>query len=127
MTMSSSQPISTDKLDEMIAEADTGKRAPKGRIAIAILFFVPLCWSLFQLWIGSPLPSQFGIGFLNDTQSRAIHLAFAVLLAFMAFPASRKIIFLRSLRLFVHRICFSSMMNSLRDPDCQQQWTSLLR
>jgi TRAP transporter 4TM/12TM fusion protein len=88
--MSSSQPISTDKLDEMIAEADTGKRAPKGRIAIAILFFVPLCWSLFQLWIGSPLPSQFGIGFLNDTQSRAIHLAFAVLLAFMAFPASRK-------------------------------------
>ncbi|WP_392386679.1 TRAP transporter permease [Marinomonas primoryensis] len=90
MTMSSSQPISTDKLDEMIAEADTGKRAPKGRIAIAILFFVPLCWSLFQLWIGSPLPSQFGIGFLNDTQSRAIHLAFAVLLAFMAFPASRK-------------------------------------
>ncbi|MDE8602594.1 TRAP transporter permease [Marinomonas sp. RSW2] len=90
MTMSSSQPTSTDKLDEMIAEADTGKRAPKGHIAIAILFFVPLCWSLFQLWIGSPLPSQFGIGFLNDTQSRAIHLAFAVLLAFMAFPASSR-------------------------------------
>ncbi|MFD1383474.1 TRAP transporter permease [Rhodanobacter aciditrophus] len=87
MSTHTSQTLDTDKLDEMVAEADTGKRAPTGRIALALLFLLPLCWSLFQLWIGSPLPSQFGFGFLNDTQSRALHLAFAVSLAFLAFPA----------------------------------------
>ena len=87
MSSHSSHTLDTDKLDELVAEADTGKRAPKGRFALALLFFLPLCWSLFQLWIGSPLPSQFGFGFINDTQSRALHLAFAVSLAFLAFPA----------------------------------------
>ncbi|TDR06719.1 TRAP transporter permease [Marinomonas communis] len=87
MSTQTSSALDTDKLNEMVAEADTGKRAPTGRFALGLLFLVPLCWSLFQLWIGSPLPSQFGFGFLNDTQSRALHLAFAVSLAFMAFPA----------------------------------------
>ena len=87
MSTQTSSALDTDKLNEMVAESDTGKRAPTGRFALGLLFLVPLCWSLFQLWIGSPLPSQFGFGFLNDTQSRALHLAFAVSLAFMAFPA----------------------------------------
>ena len=87
MSTQTSSALDTDKLNEMVAEVDTGKRAPTGRFALGLLFLVPLCWSLFQLWIGSPLPSQFGFGFLNDTQSRALHLAFAVSLAFMAFPA----------------------------------------
>ncbi|MBJ7550081.1 TRAP transporter permease [Marinomonas ostreistagni] len=87
MSTQTSSALDTDKLNEMVAEADTGKRAPTGRFALGLLFLVPLSWSLFQLWIGSPLPSQFGFGFLNDTQSRALHLAFAVSLAFMAFPA----------------------------------------
>ena len=79
--------LDKNKLNEMVAESDTGKRLPHGRFALGLLFLLPLCWSLFQLWIGSPLPSQFGFGFLNDTQSRAIHLAFALTLAFLAFPA----------------------------------------
>ncbi|MGB2064391.1 MAG: TRAP transporter permease, partial [Marinomonas gallaica] len=87
MSTQSSTGLDANKLDEMVAEADTGKRSPTGRFALGLLFLVPLCWSLFQLWIGSPLPSQFGFGFINDTQSRALHLAFAVSLAFMAFPA----------------------------------------
>ncbi|TPE54153.1 TRAP transporter fused permease subunit [Maribrevibacterium harenarium] len=87
MSTHTTQTLDTDKLDELVAEADTGKRAPVGRIALGLLFILPLLWSLFQLWIGSPLPSQFGFGFLNDTQSRALHLAFAVSLAFLAFPA----------------------------------------
>jgi TRAP-type uncharacterized transport system fused permease subunit len=48
---------------------------------------VTLAWSLFQLWIASPLPFALGFGVFNDTQSRAIHLAFAVFLAYMAYPA----------------------------------------
>jgi TRAP transporter 4TM/12TM fusion protein len=90
MSINTTTSASPDKLEELVAEADTGKRNPTGKISIGLLFFVPLMWSLFQLWTGSPLPSQFGIGFLNDTQSRAIHLAFAVFLAFLAFPAFSK-------------------------------------
>jgi len=53
---------------------------------------VALAWSLFQLWIASPLPYMVSnlIPVLNDTQTRAIHLAFAVFLAFMAYPASKR-------------------------------------
>lgn len=40
-----------------------------------------LAWSLFQLWIASPLPFMLGFGVLNDTETRAIHLTFALLLA----------------------------------------------
>ncbi len=52
-----------------------------------ILWFVPLCWSLFQLWYASPLPFIFNFGVLNDTEARSIHLAFAIFLAFTAYPA----------------------------------------
>ncbi len=40
-------------------------------------------------WIASPLPFSLGVFMLNDTESRAIHLAFAVFLAFMAYPATK--------------------------------------
>ena len=43
------------ELQEMIAQADTGARSPTGTAAM-ILVFVPLAWSLFQLWYASPLP-----------------------------------------------------------------------
>ncbi|CAM2809792.1 TRAP transporter permease [Vibrio neptunius] len=73
-------------VQEMVAQADTGARAPMG-IPGRILWFVPLCWSLFQLWYASPLPFIFNFGVLNDTEARSIHLMFAVFLAFTAYPA----------------------------------------
>lgn len=73
-------------VQEMVAQADTGARNPQG-IPGSILWFVPLCWSLFQLWYASPLPFIFDFGVLNDTQARAIHLTFAIFLAFTAYPA----------------------------------------
>ncbi len=45
-------------VQEMVAQADTGARNPAG-ISGRILWFVPLCWSLFQLWYASPLPFIF--------------------------------------------------------------------
>ncbi len=77
---------STVDLDSMIAESDTGARAPVGAVPKGILWSIPLFWSLFQLWIASPLPFVLGVGVWNDTQTRAIHLAFAVFLAFIAYP-----------------------------------------
>ncbi|MCE7537558.1 TRAP transporter permease [Aliivibrio fischeri] len=73
-------------VQEMVAQSDTGARSPQG-LSGRILWFVPLCWSLFQLWYASPLPFIFDFGILNDTEARSIHLAFAIFLAFTAYPA----------------------------------------
>jgi len=79
--------VKTDEeLQEMIAETDSGARNPTGVIPKKILFFVPLAWTLFQLWYASPLPFLFNFFVLNDTEARAIHLAFAVFLSFTAYP-----------------------------------------
>ena len=72
-------------LQQIVAEADTGGRKPTG-LAAAILFTVALGCALFQLWYASPLPFMLGFGVLNDTEARSIHLAFALFLAFTAFP-----------------------------------------
>ncbi|MDH5540511.1 MAG: TRAP transporter fused permease subunit, partial [Rhizobacter sp.] len=73
-------------VNQLVAESDSGGRKPGASVARLILG-VCLAWSLFQLWIASPLPFTLGIGVFNDTQSRAIHLAFAVFLAYLAYPA----------------------------------------
>ncbi|MBK3870036.1 TRAP transporter fused permease subunit [Pseudomonas stutzeri] len=71
--------------EELIAQ-DVGARLPAGPMA-AVIAGLALLWSLFQLWIASPLPFVLGFGVLNDTETRSIHLAFALLLAFLAYPA----------------------------------------
>ena len=86
-------------VEDIIADSDTGGRAPKGAFSRNLLWFVPLIWAIFQLWIASPLRFDvvllwnnsflgdiFKLVILNDTQTRAIHLSFAVFLAFIAFP-----------------------------------------
>ncbi len=78
--------LSAEKLEQMVAEMDTGGRAPHGSIPKAVLFFIPLLWSLFQLWYSSPLPFILNFFVINDTQARSIHLAFAMFLAYTAFP-----------------------------------------
>lgn len=81
--------LSDEELRQIVAEADTGGRKPTGFTA-ALLLGIALAWSLFQLWIASPLPFTFGIFVLNSTEIRAIHLAFAVFLAFTAYPAFKR-------------------------------------
>ena len=80
--------LSQEELDELVASSDTGARVPPGAVGKLILA-VALCWSLFQLWIASPIPFMVGFGVLNDTETRSIHLAFALFLAYMAYPAER--------------------------------------
>lgn len=70
---------------EKFLQTETGGRAATGKSAV-ILFVIPVVWSLFQLWIASPLPYIFEIGLFNSTESRSIHLAFATFLAFAVFP-----------------------------------------
>ncbi|WP_421177545.1 TRAP transporter permease [Aeromonas jandaei] len=73
--------------EELIAQ-DVGARLPAGAMG-GIITLLALAWSLFQLWIASPLPFMLGFGVLNDTETRSIHLTFALLLAFLVFPAFR--------------------------------------
>jgi len=75
-------------LDELVASSDTGGRSISGPVGVFILL-VALSWSLFQLWFASPIPFMVGFGVFNDTEARSIHLAFAIFLAFAAFPAAR--------------------------------------
>ncbi|MGR3544785.1 MAG: TRAP transporter large permease subunit, partial [Paracoccus sp. (in: a-proteobacteria)] len=80
--------LSQQEIDELVASSDTGARTPPGFVGKLILM-TALAWSLFQLWIASPIPFMVGFGVLNDTETRSIHLAFALFLAYMAYPAER--------------------------------------
>jgi TRAP transporter 4TM/12TM fusion protein len=82
----------TAKLDpdsiQRLLETDSGARHPDGPTG-HFLLAVALCWSLFQLWHASPLPFMLDLGVFNSTQARALHLGFAMLLAYLAWPAHR--------------------------------------
>lgn len=99
MTPAESHPahheLTDEKLKQIVAEADTGGRKPSGWAA-AVLVGAALLWSAFQLWFASPLPFALGVGVFNDTEARSLHLALAVFLAFLSYPAfkssSRKVI-----------------------------------
>ena len=76
------------KAEDIVAEADTGARNPKGSVG-KMMFWVAFAWAVFQLWIASPfmyLLSDY-IPVLNNTATRSIHLAFAMFLGFLAYPA----------------------------------------
>lgn len=87
MTESTDSVKSQEELEAMIAETDSGARNPTGGFPKKMLFYVPLAWTVFQLWYASPLPFLFNFFVLNDTEARAIHLAFAVFLSYTAYPS----------------------------------------
>ncbi len=76
----------TTEFDDLVAQADTGARKPRG-LSGAVIVCTALAWSLFQLWYVSPIPFALGFGVFNQTEARSIHLAFALFLAFSAYPA----------------------------------------
>jgi len=56
---------------------------------LKIVAAIAIIWSLFQLWYASPFPFWFNIGMFKGLPARAIHLGFALLLAFLIFPFSK--------------------------------------
>jgi TRAP transporter 4TM/12TM fusion protein len=80
------EPATAQSAAQLAADTDVGGRAPVG-VARQVLLGVALLWSLFQLWIASPLPFALGVFVINDTIARSIHLAFALFLACLAYPA----------------------------------------
>jgi TRAP transporter 4TM/12TM fusion protein len=86
------QPGSSDAdLADLVASSESGARSPAGAVG-KLLAIVALFWSLFQLWIASPLPFLVAnwMPVLNNTQTRSIHLALAIFLAYTAYPALKR-------------------------------------
>jgi TRAP transporter 4TM/12TM fusion protein len=77
------------ELQELVAEVDTGSRRPAGATG-TLIFGLALAWALFQFWYASPLPFVFRFGVLNDTEARSVHLAFAMFLGFLCWPATKR-------------------------------------
>ncbi|MCA1241832.1 TRAP transporter permease [Stappia stellulata] len=80
---------SSSELDDLVASVDTGGRNPSNYNVALLISGLALAWSLFQIWIASPLPYVFGVGVFSGREARPIHLAFALFLAFLVFPAFR--------------------------------------
>ncbi|MEH6577472.1 MAG: TRAP transporter permease [Amphritea sp.] len=81
----------SSNFDELAVAADTGGRQSSG-LTHKVILTVALVWSLFQIWIASPLPYLIDIEWLrfNGNQARSIHLAFAIFLVFLSFPRSAR-------------------------------------
>ncbi|RTI14175.1 TRAP transporter permease [Thermus scotoductus] len=65
----------------LMEETELGGRKPKGASRY-LLFGLGVVWSLFQLWATE-------LGTLDPVRLRAVHLAFALALAFLAYPGRR--------------------------------------
>ena len=57
---------------------------------LKIVASIAIIWSLFQLWYASPFPFMFNFGMFKGLPARAIHLGFALTLAFLIYPISKE-------------------------------------
>ena len=123
----------SDEELKIVAEADTGGRKPDrphratccwsgaGVVAVPALDRVPAAFSL-------------GVFVFNDTESRAIHLAFAVFLAFAAYPGvqaprattdpARRLVVRCGGAPSARPTCSSSTAELAQRPGCPTGWTS---
>ncbi|MEX5727163.1 TRAP transporter 4TM/12TM fusion protein [Rhodovulum iodosum] len=77
--------LSEEELQELVAASDSGAREPGGKVGL-FLASLAVIWSLFQVLLASPLANVLLPGDIINN-SRQIHLAFAIFLAFTAYPA----------------------------------------
>ena len=59
-------------------------------VHLKVVAAIAIIWSLFQLWYASPFPFIFNIGMFKGLPARAIHLGFALTLAFLIYPISKR-------------------------------------
>lgn len=77
-----------EELQDLVVISDSGARAPTNRPVALLITGLALAWSLFQLWIAQPQLwfAQY-LPVMNSSETRPIHLTFAIVLAFLAYPA----------------------------------------
>ncbi|MDA9659179.1 TRAP transporter permease [Candidatus Pelagibacter sp.] len=77
------------KVESKISEDLSPTRNLTG-LHLKIVGSIAIIWSLFQLWYASPFPFMFDIGMFKGLPARAIHLGFALTLAFLIYPISKR-------------------------------------
>jgi TRAP transporter 4TM/12TM fusion protein len=78
----------SEKIKDKINEDLSPTRKLKGN-HLKVVAAIAIIWSLFQLWYASPFPFIFNIGMFKGLPARAIHLGFALTLAFLIYPISK--------------------------------------
>jgi len=79
----------SDRIEDKISEDLSPTRNLTG-LHLKIITTIAIIWSLFQLWYASPFPFMFDIGMFKGLPARAIHLGFALTLAFLIYPISKR-------------------------------------
>ena len=79
----------SSKVESKISEDLSPTRNLTG-LHLKIVGSIAIIWSLFQLWYASPFPFMFDIGMFKGLPARAIHLGFALTLAFLIYPISKR-------------------------------------
>ncbi len=91
--------MNEDELQDLVASSDTGGRSPSANVR-KLITITAIAWSLFQIYFAGfmfkfqELVRAIGLENLrvtiDDTKARSIHLAFALFLAFLSYPAFSK-------------------------------------
>jgi TRAP transporter 4TM/12TM fusion protein len=85
--------LSDADLADLVIISERGTRNKTKGFSTIIITGTALLWSLFQLWIASPLPyvhffkDILEIPVLSSISARYVHLSFAMLLVFLTYPA----------------------------------------
>ena len=79
----------SDKIESKIKEDLSPTRNLTG-LHLKVVAAIAIIWSLFQLWYASPFPFMFNVGMFKGLPARAIHLGFALTLAFLIYQITKK-------------------------------------
>ncbi|MDC0901517.1 TRAP transporter permease [Candidatus Pelagibacter sp.] len=82
----------TQSLSEKVKDKINEDLSPTKNLTglhLKIVAAIAIVWSLFQLWYASPFPFIFNFGMFKGLPARAIHLGFALILAFLIYPISK--------------------------------------
>jgi len=73
----------------MEVDIETGNRNPENTLISKILIYVAMSWSIFQLYVSSPLVLEV-TPWMNADVVKRVHVSFAGFLAFLSYPALKR-------------------------------------
>ena len=73
----------------MEVDIETGNRNPENALISNILIYVAMAWSIFQLYVSSPLVLEI-TPWMNADVVKRVHVSVAGFLAFLSYPALKR-------------------------------------
>jgi TRAP transporter 4TM/12TM fusion protein len=74
------------KAESIVLDSETGARNPDSKIVANLILIIAFSWSIFQLYVSSPLVLEI-TPWMNADVVKRFHLIFAGFLAFLSYPA----------------------------------------